>query len=107
MAKSRIVVLLLITGLFSLGTNSFAQKLPKIREKFAPDSATFSLSVASKQDFSQGSTFEAKIHFKVGKHWHVYSSKSDAEASFPLKLGIPDDLANTFQLVGFEEKGKQ
>jgi len=80
MAKSRIVIPFLITTLFLLGADSFAQKLSKIREKFAPDSATFSLSIPPKQDFSQGNIFEAKIHFKPGKHWHVYSSKSDAES---------------------------
>jgi thiol:disulfide interchange protein len=101
-----LVRFIVFTGLILLGLSSYAQKLSKIREKFAPDSATFTLSIDSKQDFSQGSTFEAKIHFKIGRHWHVYSSKSNDEASSPLKLAIPDDLANTFQLVSFEEKGK-
>src|SRR5205085_11876446 len=108
MVRRRVVAFLLITGLFPLGSLSFAQKLSKQRDKFAPDSSTFSLSVDKKQDFSQGATFDAKIHFKrSNKHWHVYSSKSDEEASYPLKLGIPDDLQNAFQLVSFEEKGKQ
>lgn len=106
MRKKGILYFLLLAGLFLVGTSSYAQKLPKTREKFAPDSATFTLSVDSKQDFSQGKTFDAKIHFKVGKQWHVYSSKSDGEASSPLKLAIPDDLANNFQLLSFEEKGK-
>ncbi len=102
----RVLILLVLTGLIPFGTTSYAQKLSKIREKFAPDSATFSLSIDPQQDFSQGKTFEAKIHFKIGKHWHVYSSKSDAEASSPLKLAIPDDLINSFSLTGFEEHGK-
>ncbi len=106
MQKSKLLIVLLLIGLFPFGATSYAQKLSKPREKFAPDSATFSLSVDPKQDFSQGKTFDAKIHFKVRKHWHVYSSKSNDEASSPMKMAIPDDLANSFQLIGFEEKGK-
>ncbi len=102
----RVLILFVLTGLIPFGTISYAQKLSKIREKFAPDSATFTLSIDPNQDFSQGKTFEAKIHFKTGKHWHVYSSKSDAEASSPLKLAIPDELINNFSLTGFEERGK-
>ncbi len=106
MRKGQLLIYLVFIGLTLLGTVSYAQKLSKIREKFAPDSATFSLSVDPNQDFSQGKTFDAKIHFKIGKHWHVYSSKSDAEASSPLVVEIPSDLANNFRLVSFEEKGK-
>jgi len=106
MQKRRFLIVLILTGLFPLGTTTFAQKLLKTREKFEPDSATFSLSVDPSQDLSQGKIFDAKIHFKVGKHWHVYSSKSDAEASSPLILQIPPELANSFQLISFEEKGK-
>lgn len=106
MQKCRVLTLLFMTGLIPLGTISFAQKLPKVREKFAPDSAIFSLSVDPNQDFSQGKTFDANIHFKVGRHWHVYTSRSDAEASSPLRLAIPDDYANNYSLASFEERGK-
>ncbi|MDP4219254.1 MAG: cytochrome c biogenesis protein CcdA [Bacteroidota bacterium] len=99
-------LLILLSGLIPFGSLSYAQKLSKIREKFAPDSATFTMAVDPKQDFSQGKTFEAKIHFKIGKHWHVYSSKSNSEASSPLILQIPSELGSNFQLESFEEKGK-
>ena len=102
----RVLLFLLFTGLIPLGATSYAQKLSKPREKFAPDSATFSLSVDPKQDFSQGKTFDAKIHFTVGKHWHVYSSTSSPDANSPLKLAIPDELAANFSLVGLKERGK-
>lgn len=106
MQKCRVLALLvLLTGLFPLGSSLYAQK-PKVREKFAPDSSTFTLSVDPKQDFSQGKIFEAKIHFKVGKHWHVYSSTSNPEGNSPLKVFVPDDITNAFSLVSFEERGK-
>ncbi|MDP4229590.1 MAG: cytochrome c biogenesis protein CcdA, partial [Bacteroidota bacterium] len=101
-----VTLLILLSGLIPFGSLSYAQKLSKIREKFAPDSATFTMAVDPKQDFSQGKTFEAKIHFKIGKHWHVYSSKSNSEASSPLILQIPSELGSNFQLESFEEKGK-
>ncbi|MEP7235249.1 MAG: cytochrome c biogenesis protein CcdA [Ignavibacteriota bacterium] len=102
----RLLIFLLLAGLTPLASSAVAQKLPKLREKFAPDSATFSISVKPDQDFSQGKIFEAKIHFKVGRHWHVYTSKSDAEASTPLVMVIPPELSANYQLVSFEEKGK-
>jgi len=107
MLKVRTLFFFILTGLSLFGNISYAQKIAKPREKFAPDSATFSLAVDQKQDFSQGKIFAAKIHFKRSSdHWHIYSSKSDAEASFPLKVAIPNELGNNFQLVGFEERGK-
>jgi thiol:disulfide interchange protein DsbD len=107
MILRRIVWLSILAGFCLLGTASYAQKFSKPREKFAPDSATFTLSVDPHQDFSLGQTFEAKIHFKrSSKHWHVYSSTSDAGASYPLKVGVPDELSSSYQLVSFEERGK-
>ncbi|MEI8134351.1 MAG: cytochrome c biogenesis protein CcdA [bacterium] len=105
MFHKRIFIFVLVTFLASFGSNAHAQKIGKPREKFANDSATFTITIDSKQDFSQGKIFDAKIHFKVRKHWHVYSSKSDAEASFPLTLQIPDEFSKTFQLIGFDERG--
>jgi thiol:disulfide interchange protein len=106
MLKSKSLIFLVFAGIFLFGATSYAQKISKPREKFAPDSATFTLAVDQKQDFSQGKIFDAKIHFKRSSNqWHIYSSKSDAEASFPLKIAIPGELANNFQLISFEEHG--
>ncbi|HYM20779.1 MAG TPA: cytochrome c biogenesis protein CcdA [Candidatus Kapabacteria bacterium] len=101
-----ILVVLLAAASFLSKTDGYAQSAKSLREKFANDSSILTLSVDPNADISQAKIFEAKVHFKIGKGWHIYSSKSSDEAGYPMKIGIPDELKNSFEVVGVSETGK-
>jgi thiol:disulfide interchange protein len=103
----RILIILAVIAAFlgSFGSLS-AKRLEKPREKFASDSSVLTLSVDPKAEIMQGKTFQAKVHFKIGKGWHIYSSKSSPDAGFPMIMGIPKELDNTYQLINISETGK-
>lgn len=99
-------LVLLLAALALSRPDASAQSAKSIREKLATDSAALTISVNPKTQIVQGKTFEATIHFRIRKHWHIYSAKSGENASVPLNVAVPDELKNTFQLVSFTETGK-
>ncbi len=83
-----------------------AKRLEKPRDKFASDGSVLTLKVDERANISQGKLFKATVHFKIGKDWHIYSSKSADDAGYPMIVGIPPALQNIFELVSIAESGK-
>ncbi len=98
-------LLIAVATLFTF-SNAEAKRLEKPREKFGNDGSVLTLKVDKNAIISQGKTFKATVHFKVGKGWHIYSSKSSELAGFPMLVGIPPELQNIFEFVAVTETGK-
>ncbi len=98
-------ILLFFAFLLALGTAS-AKRLERPRDKFASDGSVLTLSVKQKTPIEAGKTFVATVHFKIGKGWHIYSSKSSPDAGYPMIMGIPQELQQTYQIVSISETGK-
>ncbi|MBS1902337.1 MAG: thioredoxin family protein [Bacteroidetes bacterium] len=105
MKQNPIIFLLVAVALLWGSVSAYAQSAGSIRNKYATDSTKLTLSVDPKAEIVQGKTFEAKLHFKLRKYWHIYNMKSGENASVPLKIAIPDELKKNFQIVDIKETG--
>jgi hypothetical protein len=82
-------------------------KGPKLATKQYADSTIFTLKLVPGAKPAVGKSFKVKIHVTPRHPYHVWSAEMDDNGGlYPLKVSIPDSLADFFELTAFKELGK-
>jgi hypothetical protein len=82
-------------------------KEPKIAKRLYLDSTIFTMKLEPGAKPAAGKTFKVRIHVTPKQPFHVWSANmSDEGGLAPLKVTMPDTIADYFELTAFKELGK-